>query len=100
MYVEQARKRYGTRGRFRCERVSDQSVGGSPEYSIVLALGILHHLDHDETRQLFSVASRALIPVGRLIMIDPCYVAGQSKLSRFRVGRDRGQNVLDEAGYA
>jgi len=99
-YVQRARDRYGTRGRFECRRVSEQSAGDLSDYSIILAFGILHHLDPEEARQLFSIARRALRPAGRLITIDPCYAPGQSRLSRFLVSRDRGRNVLDEAAYA
>jgi SAM-dependent methyltransferase len=100
-YVEAARKRFGNRGRFFCGDVGltaiDQEAGS---FDLVLATGVLHHLDDDRAVSLFNLARRALKPGARLITYDGCYVAGQPKLARFVVSRDRGQYVRESGEYA
>ena len=100
-YIESARRRYGDRGQFFCERVSEARAFAEREgtFDIVLAIGILHHLDDGEARDLFSLARRALRAGGRLVTLDPCYVAGQSAIARYLASRDRGRFVRTEAQY-
>ena len=54
-YIEQAKKRY-PKARFVCERVSQFSIAKEQSFDLVLALGIVHHLDDAEARQLFQLA--------------------------------------------
>jgi len=100
-YIESARSRYGDRGRFFCERVSEARTFSEREgtFDIVLAIGILHHLDDAEARDLFDIARRALRPGGRLVTLDPCYVTGQSAIARYLASRDRGEFVRTEPQY-
>jgi SAM-dependent methyltransferase len=39
-------------------------------YDIVMAFGVLHHLDDAEGRELFRGARRALKPGGRFVTLD------------------------------
>jgi SAM-dependent methyltransferase len=100
-YVEAARKRFGSRGRFFCGDVGltaiDQEAGS---FDLVLATGVLHHLDDNRAVSLFKLARKALKAGARLITYDGCLVAGQSKLARFVVRRDRGQYVRESGEYA
>jgi SAM-dependent methyltransferase len=103
-YIDAAKRRYGTRGRFTCAKVEafgsgsrGPDVGG---YDIALAFGVLHHLDDGECRSLFQGAREALKPGGRLVTLDPCYLDGQSYLAKFVVSHDRGQNVRFPEAYA
>jgi SAM-dependent methyltransferase len=100
-YIESATRRYGDRGRFFCERVSEARAFLDREgrFDIVLAIGILHHLDRDEALDLFRLARRALKPQGRLVTLDPCYAPGQSPVARYLASRDRGRFVRDEPEY-
>lgn len=100
-YIESATSRYGHRGQFFCQRVSEAQVFlEHPEsFDIVLAIGILHHLDDTEAASLFEIAKRALKTNGRLITFDGCYVNGQSYATKYLLSRDRGQFVRDENGY-
>ena len=66
-YIETARKRF-PRAQFICERVSRFSVAEQQKgFDVVLALGVVHHLDDQEARQLFQVAYDALKTGGKLI---------------------------------
>ena len=98
-YIEAARARFGTRGRFLCERVDAATLEGLGRFDLVLARGVLHHLDDAEAQALFLLARSALAERGRLVTLDACYAQGQSPFAKLLIDRDRGQNVRDAAGY-
>jgi SAM-dependent methyltransferase len=98
-YIAAAQVRYGHRGRFLCQRVSEADLEGAGTFDIVLARGVVHHLSDDEATGLMHLAHRALGPTGRLVTIDPVFVAGQSRMARFLISRDRGKFVRDPQGY-
>ncbi len=98
-YIAAARQRYGHRGKFVCERVSHHNVEQLGAFDIVLALGLVHHLDDDEARDLFRLGHTALKPGGRLVTNDGCYTANQSSAERYLLSRDRGRFVRTEVQY-
>jgi SAM-dependent methyltransferase len=98
-YIDTAIKRFGTRGKFFCMRVNDNVIGDFSGFDLVLAKGVVHHLDDDEATQLFQLARKALLPSGRLITIDGCYVEGRSKLEHYILSKDRGPFVRTKEGY-
>lgn len=110
-YIDAARRRYGTRGRFLCSGAEavwrNAGVDGRGEagaapggFDVAVAFGILHHLEDEEARALFRGAYRALKPGGRLVAIDPAYAPGQTAMARFLASRDRGRNVRSPEAYA
>ena len=52
-YIEQAKRRFPN-ARFVCERVSQFSLAKEQSFDVVLALGIVHHLDDAEARATIS----------------------------------------------
>ena len=98
-YIEHARERFGDRARFYCDDVSNFAQHQLASFDIVIAYGILHHLDDDRVRRLFQTAREALAPGGRIVTADPCYFAGQDPVTRFVSSRDRGQNVRYMSDY-
>jgi len=96
-YIAAAQKRFGTRATFICDRVSTANIKQS--FDIVLAIGILHHLDDSEALQLFHLAQSVLKPTGRLVTLDGVYVNNQSNPARWIISKDRGQYVRDQEGY-
>ncbi|MGA7936740.1 MAG: class I SAM-dependent methyltransferase [Kovacikia sp.] len=98
-YIESARKRFGDRATFICEPVSTKTLEQQSYFDIVLAVGILHHLDDAEALQLFHLAKAALKPGGRLITLDGVYIDKQSFCARYIISKDRGQNVRTKAEY-
>lgn len=99
-YIAEARQHFGERGSFRAELVREAVLDEIEPFDIVLAFGLLHHLDDSEANMLFALASKALKPEGRLITIDPVYVEAQSGLARWIIGQDRGRNVRTPDAYA
>lgn len=97
-YIELAKKRY-PQAQFVCERVSQFSLAGRRDFDVVLALGIVHHLDDAEARQLFQIAYDALTPGGKLVTADGVWTDGQSPAARWLLARDRGEHVRSEGEY-
>lgn len=97
-YIESARRRF-PHATFVCERISLYKLPQSSYFDVVLALGILHHLDDAEAHQLCEIAHHALKPGGRLLTFDGVLTRNQSHLARFFVSRDRGEFVRNEEGY-
>lgn len=99
-YVERARGHFGQRGRFHCQEITLSDVEQIPPFDVVLAMGLLHHLDDDVAVSIMRIAAKALKPGGRLLTIDPCLEPGQHPIARFLVSHDRGQNVRTRSAYA
>lgn len=97
-YIEQARKRY-PKANFVCERVSQFSLANGQSFDLVLAIGIVHHLDDAEARQLFQIAYDALEPGGKLVTLDGVWTDDQSLIARWLLKRDRGEHVRSEREY-
>jgi len=99
-YIQQARARFGGNGRFFCKEISDSDLEQLPAFDVVLALGLIHHLDDEIAVNVMRLAHTALKPGGRLLSVDPCLDPGQNLISRSLVRNDRGQNVRTGSGYS
>ncbi len=98
-YLAAARSRFQVRGHFYCGQIDTPPPDGPTTYDLVLAIGVLHHLDDPLAAKLVAQAHGMLGPTGRLITVDPCLADGQNPIARFLVRRDRGRNVRDSTGY-
>ena len=98
-YIDSARKKFGTRGRFLNESVAELTLREPGSFDRVMANGLIHHLTDAEVRQLLDVAQRALKPGGWFVSIDGCFESGQSRIARYLIGKDRGEHVRDRNAY-
>ena len=98
-YIHAAQKKHGKKGKFYCQTVDEENLSTHSSFDVVLAIGILHHLDDSEAKKLFHIAFQALKPQGRLITLDGVYEKGQSAIARYLISKDRGKHVRDKAGY-
>lgn len=98
-YIERARQRWGAAASFECIDIDRAPTRAPAEFEIVMAVGVLHHLDDREAAKVFDMAANALRPGGRLITVDPVFADGQSWAARRLIGLDRGRNVRTEAAY-
>ena len=97
-YIESARARWGIRGTFRVADAREPLVFDKP-FDIVLAMGVLHHLDDAGCSRLLDNAMSVLVPEGRFVAIDPARSEPQSKAARWLILRDRGNHVRSVDGY-
>lgn len=98
-YIASARKRYGGRAQFFCQSVTVADLRQHPPFDIVIASGVLHHLNDEEAIELFRLAHSALHVGGRVVTLDGCFVPGQSTAARALLKMDRGKHVRTEPGY-
>ena len=95
-----AQRTYGSRGTF---VVGDaQSVRGDSRFrdaDIVMALGVLHHLDDQDAAFCFQFAYAALKEKGRFMSYDPCWIPNQGAISKYLMSMDRGRNIRSEQQY-
>jgi SAM-dependent methyltransferase len=97
-YIERARNRFPD-AKFVCERVSQYTLPQRQYFDVVLALGIVHHLDDEEALQLFQIAYAGLKSRGKLVTLDGVWTKNQSRASRYIQARDRGQFIREEKAY-
>lgn len=102
-YIATAKRRFSKRNaNFYCADVG-ANTGHTNEnarrYNAIFAIGLLHHLDDAEAKALLDLCARLLLPGGRVFLLDPVYVSGQSFASKYIVSMDRGQNVRSEMDY-
>lgn len=97
-YIQSAMKRYGGRGRFLCKKIGEDTLSFDSKFNIIMANGVLHHLNDDEASALFKTAQQYLDPMGRMITGDACLVEKQSWVTRLIFSLDRGKFIRMCAG--
>jgi cyclopropane fatty-acyl-phospholipid synthase-like methyltransferase len=97
-YIDRARRRF-PQMKFVCQRVSQCDVVERNYFDVVLALGIVHHLDDAEALTLFRIAHDAMKPGGKLVTVDGAWTENQSHATKYLLSRDRGRFIRDERGY-
>jgi SAM-dependent methyltransferase len=98
-YIRRARRTFANRAEF---RVGDATAvdGDLRGFDLVLAFGVLHHLDDDEARALFEQARVALAADGRLITLDNAVIPDEPRLLADRIVLwDRGAHVRSPSDY-
>jgi len=99
-YILAAKQRFGSRGRFYCGDVGLTTIEGEQgTFDLVMAIGVVHHLDDAQAGKLFELARRVLRPGGRLVTYDGCYVPQQSRIARWMLAHDRGKFVRTQEEY-
>jgi SAM-dependent methyltransferase len=99
-YIGKARKRWGELGQFHAQLLNDEIIQGLDKFDLILATGLLHHLDDDEVHNLFEALGKGLKPTGRIVTVDGTFVDGQNPIARFIVKQDRGKSIRTPEGYA
>jgi len=99
-YIDQAKARFGMRGKFLCKELNATDLDNLIKFDIVLAIGLLHHLDDTTAGKTLALAHQALKLGGRLITIDPCIEPKKNSIAYFLVKYDRGQHARTSEGYS
>jgi len=98
LYIDHARRRFGTRGTFHAQKVGEARVTEAG-CDVVMANAILHHLDDVEAAHLVDIAWQQLKPGGFLLTYDNAWTPDQSRAARALIARDRGQHVRTPEQY-
>ncbi|NLW91916.1 MAG: class I SAM-dependent methyltransferase [Syntrophomonadaceae bacterium] len=99
VYIDAAVKRFGYRATFMRRYLNDEVLRELEPFDVVIAIGVIHHLNDQEADSLFKVASAALKPGGRVLTVDPVFYTGQPLLERWLVSKDRGEYVRYDERY-
>ena len=99
-YIDRARACHAHRDAiFHCEELSPAFSLEGRSADVILAFGLIHHLDDTLTCDLFRIARNMLGANGFLLTLDPVYAGGQSAVARYIVSKDRGTSVRTESAY-
>ncbi|WP_064806821.1 MULTISPECIES: class I SAM-dependent methyltransferase [unclassified Rhizobium] len=98
-YIAKAKARWGKRGEFHAEFLDSARIEHFGKFDLILATGLLHHLDDHEVDSLFETLAKGLKPGGRIITVDGTYVQGQNPVARFVISQDRGRSVRRPEAY-
>lgn len=98
-YINFAKTKYGDKGNFYCEMVEASNLKNREYYDVVIASGLIHHLNDKSVELLFSTAKEALAKGGRFIAIDNVLVDNQSSLAKWIIKQDRGEFIREEFAY-
>jgi len=98
-YIDHAKNKYGERGSFYCERVRNMELSENEKFDFVIAMGLIHHLNDQESIDLFSLAFNALKKNGKFLTLDGVFTNEQSNLAKYILNNDRGKHVRTEKEY-
>ena len=82
----------------------DADVGDLPlldigRFDVVVALGVVHHLDDSAATRMIEAARDLLTANGRLVLIDPAFHPEQRATARVLMALDRGRFVRHPSDY-
>jgi SAM-dependent methyltransferase len=99
-YIDAARARHGSKGRFVTRAVTEKtSFEDLGKFDLIMAMGLVHHLNDAEASSLFRAAKSALNPGGRVVTLDNVFVPEQSAAARWIIKLDRGNHVRAKNEY-
>ena len=99
-YIAFARRTYGSKATF---LVGDtKSLRSEPRFKdadVVMAFGLLHHLNDEEAAHCLQFAYNSLKAKGRFICHEACWIPNQGALSKYIMSLDRGRSIRTEEQY-
>ena len=70
------------------------------DFDVVLAIGLIHHLEEETSRNLIVNASNVLKEGGQFITFDNVLYNGQSWINRWFIKQDRGNYIRNLREYS
>jgi SAM-dependent methyltransferase len=97
-YISRARRLFGDRGEFRLGDATSlkKALHG---FDLVLAFGVIHHLDDGNAAKLIRGAAGALKVGGRFVTVDPTSIPNQAGVVRALISWDRGEHIRTPEAY-
>jgi SAM-dependent methyltransferase len=102
VYIDYAQRVFADRPNlhFYHKILTEENIKEFNNFDIVIATGVMHHLDDPIVVSLLQLSKLALKPGGRLVTYDPGKFQDMSMLERFFVKYDRGRSIRYENEYA
>ena len=102
VYIDYANQLFKDRTKlhFYHKILTEETVKEFEQFDIVIATGVMHHLDDPIVLSLLQLSKKALKPGGRLVTYDPGKYEDMSLLEKFFVKYDRGRSIRFEREYA
>lgn len=98
-YIEYAKSLFSKNANFYHEYVETHNLKQREYYDIVLAFGLIHHIDNQSCDMLLTTAYNALKTGGKFITFDNILVENQSRIARWIILNDRGKYIREEMDY-
>lgn len=98
-YIEYAKKKFNGKGNFINDKFSKDLIKNYSNFDIVMANGLLHHLNNDDVNDFFESSYKALKKGGRLLTLDGCYSVDNSKIVNLILKSDRGKFFRTKEDY-
>lgn len=98
-YIEDAKKRFTKKNYYFFRENVNCVKDFEKKFDIIMANGILHHIEDSEAEKLISFASKNLKQDGRFITSDGCYILNQSKIRKWILKNDRGKFIRTKENY-
>jgi SAM-dependent methyltransferase len=101
-YIARASRTYAARPNTSFLHGTAAEAARDPRFTdatVVICLGVMHHLDETQARELLKFAKRALTPEGRLRAIEPAWLPEQGSVSRWIMSLDRGIGIRSAADW-
>ncbi|MBT8325325.1 MAG: methyltransferase domain-containing protein [Winogradskyella sp.] len=98
-YINKAKEKYGEHGEFICTTVEQYQLTSPLSFDLVIAAGVLHHVDDTQATVLLKLAKAAKKPHGRFVSMDGCFIPQQNKISKYLIQKDRGEYVRTSDAY-
>ncbi len=101
-YINEARKKFPD-DTFFVSDIIDFDFENTEKFSHVLLLGLLHHLNDENSKKLINKLIKQLSNDGMIVTIDPIFVRERkdiyANLGNFLASKDRGNYVRTEKEY-
>ncbi len=98
-YIETARNKYGDAGVFNVGYFGEAEAATLEPVDIAVVGAVLHHLDDQQARDLFSLLRKVVKPGGRVVSLDCAFTPHQNPIARLLVSLDRGEHQRQPEAY-
>lgn len=97
-YINYAKKRYNSRGRFICADVTKLGLNRE-KFDVIFIGNLFHHLPDNDVEKLLKSLLHLIKKETVVVSADNVYLKNQSFLSRFITSLDRGKHIRNKEGY-
>lgn len=98
-HIEDAKTTHGHSATFMCADAVTGLPNADGQFDVVIASGLLHHIDDDDAVRLLARLVELAKPGGRVCTIDPVRVDRQRVIAKSLQSLDSGKNIRNADGY-